>query len=48
MELSSKVEQILLRAKAQYGGAAMSTKVETLPEDTMGPDLRAPGFPVRL
>jgi 3-hydroxyisobutyrate dehydrogenase len=48
LELASLVEQIFLRARAQYGGNAWSPMVVKLLEDALGTELRAPGFPKSL
>ena len=48
LELAGLVEQIFLRAREEYGGAAWSTQVVKLLEDALGTDLRAPGFPQSL
>jgi 3-hydroxyisobutyrate dehydrogenase len=48
LELAGLVEQIFVRARSQYGGAAQSTRVVKLLEDALGTDLRAPGFPAAL
>jgi 3-hydroxyisobutyrate dehydrogenase len=48
LELAGLVEQIFVRARSQYGGAAQSTQVVKLLEDALGTDLRAPGFPAAL
>jgi 3-hydroxyisobutyrate dehydrogenase len=48
LELASLVEQIFLRARAQYGGNAWSPMVVKLLEDALGTELRAPGFPTSL
>jgi 3-hydroxyisobutyrate dehydrogenase len=48
LEAAGHVEQIFQRARATYGGQAWSTQVVKLLEDTMGTDLRAPGFPASL
>ncbi len=45
LEVAGLVEQIFIRARAQYGGGAQSTQVVKLLEDALGVDLRAPGFP---
>ena len=45
LELAGLVEQIFIRARAQYGGDAWSPRVVKLLEDALGTDLRAPGFP---
>ena len=48
LELAGLVEQIFIRARAQYGGSAWSSQVVKLLEDALNTDLRAPGFPERL
>ncbi len=48
LELASLTEQIFVRGKAAYGGAAQSTQIAKLLEDALGTDLRAPGFPAKL
>jgi 3-hydroxyisobutyrate dehydrogenase len=48
LELAGLVEQIFVRARSQYGGAAQSTQVVKLLEDALGTNLRAPGFPATL
>lgn len=45
LELAGLVEQIFIRARAQYGGNAWSSQVVKLLEDALNTDLRAPGFP---
>jgi 3-hydroxyisobutyrate dehydrogenase len=45
LELAGMVEQIFVRARAQYGGDAWSPMVVKLLEDALDTDLRAPGFP---
>ncbi len=45
LELAGLVEQIFVRARAQYGGNAWSSMVVKLLEDALGSELRAPGFP---
>ena len=45
LELAGLVEQIFVRARAQYGGNAWSPQVVKLLEDALGTDLRAPDFP---
>ena len=45
LELAGLVEQIFVRARAQYGGSAWSSMVVKLLEDALGTELRAPGFP---
>jgi 3-hydroxyisobutyrate dehydrogenase len=44
LELAGLVEQIFIRARAQYGGNAWSSQVVKLLEDALNTDLRAPGF----
>ena len=48
LELAGLVQQTFARAREQYGGTAQSTQVVKLLEDSLGIDLRAPGFPARL
>ena len=48
LDLASAVEQIFIRARAQYGGSAWSSQVVKLLEDALGTDLRAAGFPEML
>jgi len=48
LELAALVEQIFIRGKAVYGGAAQSTQIAKLLEDATGTDLRADGFPGKL
>jgi 3-hydroxyisobutyrate dehydrogenase len=48
LELAGLTEQIFVRGKAVYGGAAQSTQIAKLLEDAVGTDLRAEGFPARL
>ena len=43
--LAGLVEQIFIKARAQYGGDAWSPMVVKLLEDALGTELRAPGFP---
>ena len=45
LELAGLVEQIFVKARAQYGGNAWSPMVVKLLEDALGTELRAPGFP---
>ena len=45
LELGALVEQVFIRARAQYGGKAWSSMVVKLLEDALDTDLRAPGFP---
>ena len=48
LELAALVEQVFLRAREEYGGAAQSPMVVKLLEDEVGDLLRAEGFPARL
>lgn len=48
LEVAGLVEQMFIRARAQYGGGAWSSQVVKLLEDALGTDLRAPGFPAVL
>ena len=48
LDLASMALQSFIRARATYGGDAMSTQVVKLLEDAVGVDLRAPGFPATL
>ena len=48
LDLGGLAYQSFIRARAQYGGAAMSTQAVKLLEDTLQTDLRAPGFPEEL
>ena len=45
LELAGLVEQIFVKARAQYGGDAWSPMVVKLVEDALGAELRAPCFP---
>jgi 3-hydroxyisobutyrate dehydrogenase len=48
LDLATLTEATFRRAHAAYGGGEQSTAVVRLLEDTLGTDLRAPGFPARL
>ena len=48
LELATLVQNIFIRSRLQYGGHAWSSKVVKLLEDSVGTELRAPGFPERL
>ncbi len=48
LEVAGLVEQIFIRARAQYGGEAWSPQVVKLLEDALNTELRAPGFPAEL
>ncbi len=43
-----KHQTIFEQGKSAYGGGAWSTQIVKLLEDTVGTDLRAPGFPAKL
>jgi 3-hydroxyisobutyrate dehydrogenase len=45
LDLAGLVEQTFIRARSQYGGGAWSSQVVKLLEDSLGAELRAPGFP---
>ncbi len=42
------MEQTFVEGRAKYGGAAWSSMIVKLLEDSVGTPLRAPGFPARL
>jgi 3-hydroxyisobutyrate dehydrogenase len=48
LDLAALTQQTFIRARAAYGGDAMSTQAVKLLEDVVGVDLRAPGFPAHL
>ncbi len=48
LDLAGMTNQIFVKGKAAYGGAAQSTQIAKLLEDALHTDLRAPGFPSRL
>jgi 3-hydroxyisobutyrate dehydrogenase len=48
LRLASLMEQIFIEGRAKYGGAAWSSMIVKLLEDSVGTALRAPGFPARL
>jgi 3-hydroxyisobutyrate dehydrogenase len=48
LELGSLARRTFERARESYGGGAPSTMAVKLLEDSLGTDLRAPGFPSRL
>ena len=48
LDLGGLAYQTFIRARAQYGGRAMSTQAVKLLEDALHTDLRAPGFPDEL
>ncbi len=41
-------EQTFVEGRAKYGGGAWSSMIVKLLEDSVGEDLRAPGFPAQL
>jgi 3-hydroxyisobutyrate dehydrogenase len=48
LRLAGVMEQIFIEGRAKYGGAAWSSMIVKLLEDSVGTPLRAPGFPARL
>jgi 3-hydroxyisobutyrate dehydrogenase len=48
LRLAAVMEQVFIEGRTKYGGAAWSTMIVKLLEDSVGTDLRAPGFPARL
>lgn len=48
LDLAARVNAIFQQGKATYGGDAWSTMIVKLLEDSVGTDLRAPGFPSNL
>jgi len=48
LDIAGTVEQLFVRGRARYGGAAEYAMVAKLLEDACGADLRAPGFPETL
>ena len=48
LDLGGLAYQTFIRARAQYGGGAMSTQAVKLLEDALHTDLRAAGFPDEL
>ena len=48
LELAGLTEQLFIRGKQVYGGAAQSTQIAKLLEEALRTDLRAPGFPAKL
>ena len=48
LDIAGTVEQLFVRGRARYGGAAEYAKVAKLLEEACGTDLRAPGFPETL
>jgi 3-hydroxyisobutyrate dehydrogenase len=48
LRLAGVMEQTFIEGRAKYGGAAWSSMIVKLLEDSVGTELRAPGFPERL
>jgi 3-hydroxyisobutyrate dehydrogenase len=48
LRLAGTMEQIFIEGRAKYGGAAWSSMIVKLLEDSVGTPLRAAGFPARL
>jgi 3-hydroxyisobutyrate dehydrogenase len=48
LRLAGVMEQTFIEGRAKYGGAAWSSMIVKLLEDSVGMPLRAPGFPARL
>jgi 3-hydroxyisobutyrate dehydrogenase len=48
LKLAGLMEQTFIEGRAKYGGAAWSSMIVKLLEDSVGTALRAPGFPARL
>jgi 3-hydroxyisobutyrate dehydrogenase len=48
LRLAGAMEQTFIEGRAKYGGAAWSSMIVKLLEDSVGTPLRAPGFPERL
>ena len=48
LDLAALTNQIFMKGRAAYGGAAQSTQIVKLMEDLLNTDLRADGFPARL
>jgi len=48
LRLAGVMEQTFIEGRARYGGAAWSSMIVKLLEDSVGTQLRAPGFPARL
>jgi 3-hydroxyisobutyrate dehydrogenase len=48
LRLAGVMEQTFIEGRAKYGGSAWSSMIVKLLEDSVGTDLRAPGFPARL
>jgi 3-hydroxyisobutyrate dehydrogenase len=48
LRLAGVMEQTFIEGRAKYGGGAFSSMIVKLLEDSVGTDLRAPGFPAKL
>src|SRR6202051_658629 len=48
LRLAGVMEQTFIEGRAKYGGAASSSMIVKLLEDSVGTPLRAPGFPDKL
>jgi 3-hydroxyisobutyrate dehydrogenase len=48
LKLAVAMEQTFVEGRAKYGGQAWSSMIVKLLEDSVGEELRAPGFPARL
>jgi 3-hydroxyisobutyrate dehydrogenase len=48
LRLAGLMEQTFIEGRAKYGGAAWSSMIVKLLEDSVGTPLRAPGFPSKL
>jgi 3-hydroxyisobutyrate dehydrogenase len=48
LRLAGVMQQTFIEGRAKYGGAAWSSMIVKLLEDSVGTPLRAPGFPARL
>ena len=48
LKLAGLMEQTFVEGRAKYGGGAWSSMIVKLLEDSVGDELRAPGFPAQL
>jgi 3-hydroxyisobutyrate dehydrogenase len=48
LKIAGLMEQTFVEGRAKYGGGAWSSMIVKLLEDSVGTDLRAPGFPAKL
>jgi 3-hydroxyisobutyrate dehydrogenase len=48
LKMAGLMEEIFAEGRAKYGGDAWSSMIVKLLEDSVGEDLRAPGFPAQL